>query len=143
MPSASFLLLLFLYFRKFTSGKIFSELDGNLRRIFIQRKAPGDQRETWGATHWPGAATCRDLGPTRGWDPPCPMGTPSAPSDAYKITLTLKTPRRPLFSREDIPTCRHLKPSSGVILKQFSAPCRRGDRSRRALHRHAFLRDDL
>ena len=41
---------------------------------------------------------------------PCPWGTPSAPSDAYKLTLNLKTSGRPLFSTEDIPMRRHLKP---------------------------------
>ena len=34
-------------------------------------------------------------------------------------------------------------PSSGSNLKLIPALCRRGDRSRRALHRHAFLRDGL
>ena len=48
-------------------------------------------------------------GPTGGARP-YPVGTPSVPSDAYKIPINLKTSGRPLFSAEDIPTCRHLKP---------------------------------
>ena len=50
---------------------------------------------------------------------------------------------RPLFPQKKSRRTVISNPSSGVILKQFPAPCRRGDRSRRALHRHAFLRDDL
>ena len=69
--------------------EIFSELDENLRRIFIRRKAPGDQRATWGATHRPGAASGRGPTWTRGWGRPCPLCTLLAPSDAYNITLNL------------------------------------------------------
>ena len=91
--------------------KIFSELDENLRRIFIRRKAPGDQRATWGgALAGQGRPSVMALGQPAGGTCPCPVGTPSAPSDAYKITLTLKTSGRILFSTEDIPTRRHLKP---------------------------------
>ena len=90
--------------------EILSDCAESLWRIFIRWKAPGDQRATWGATHRPGTAPCHGLGPTHGWDPPCPLGTPSAPSDAYKITLNLKTSRKPFFSREVTPRRHHHKP---------------------------------
>ena len=80
-------------------------------------------------------------GPTDGACP-CPWDLVSAPSDAYKLLFDLKMLRRPLFSRNSTPTRRHRKPCSGSNLKLIPALCRRGDRSRRALHRHAFLRDD-
>ena len=41
---------------------------------------------------------------------PCPWDLTSWPSDAYKLPLTLKTSRRPLFSRNSTPTRRHLEP---------------------------------
>ena len=83
------------------------------------------------------------LGGPAGGTRPCLWGTSSAPSDAYKFTIDLKTSRRPLFSTNSTPTCRHRKPSSGSNLKLIPTLYRRGDRSRRALHRHAFLRDEL
>ena len=57
-----------------------------------------------------GAGPTRGVGLGRGCWPPLPVGTPSAPSDAYKLTLNLKMAGRPLFSTEDIPTRRYLKP---------------------------------
>ena len=67
MTSASSLFLLFLYFRK-SILEIFSELDENLREIFMRNKTPPHQKATWGATQGPGTAPCR--GPTRRreWD---------------------------------------------------------------------------
>ena len=51
----------------------------------MRRKTPEEQRGAWGATHragrpWP-AAPPGPAGGTR----TCSWGTPSAPSDAYKI----------------------------------------------------------
>ena len=90
--------------------EIFSELDENLRGIFTRRKAPGHQRGAWGghpqARGGAAAAPPRPAGGAR----PCPLGTASAPYDAYKIPLTLKMRGRPLFSREITPTRRHRKP---------------------------------
>ena len=74
---------------------------------------------------------------------PCPLGTSSAPSDAYKIPINLKTSGGHYFPQKTSRRAVTSKPSSGVNLKEIPAPCRRGDRSRRALHRHAFLQDDL
>ena len=51
----------------------------------------GARRATPGDPHRPGAAPCRGLGPTRGWDPPLPCGHPSVASDAYKIIPDAKT----------------------------------------------------
>ena len=50
MPSVSFLFLLFSYFRNLLL-EIFSELDENLRRFFMQNKTPEDQRAASEATH--------------------------------------------------------------------------------------------
>ena len=50
------------------------------------------------------------LGPPTGGTRPCLWWLPSAPSDAYKITFTLKTSGRPLFSREVTPRHHHHKP---------------------------------
>ena len=76
----------------------------------MRQKTPEDQSATWGATQGPQAGGGRGrLGPMGGARP-CPLGTASAPSDAYKIPFTLKTSRRPLFSRKVIPTCCHHKP---------------------------------
>ena len=123
--------------------EIFSVLDENLRELFLRQDEDRVQKAASEAPHRPGAACCRGQGATRGWEPPLPVGHLSAPSDAYKITLNLKTSRQPLFSREVTPRRRTINPSSGLILKLISAPCRRGDRSRRAPYRLTFLRDDL
>ena len=117
--------------------EIFSELDENLREIFTRRKAPGHQRGAWGPPTGQGRPPAAAQGHQR-------VGPPSsAPSDAYKIPLNLKTSERPLFSKEVTRRAVISNPSSGVILKEIPTLCRRGYRSRRALHRHAFLRDDL
>ena len=76
----------------------------------MRRKTPEDQRATWGATQGPEAGGGRGPPGPVGGARPCPMGTASAPSDAYKILLTLKMTGRPLFSRQVTPTRRHLKP---------------------------------
>ena len=95
--------LLFLYFRKSTTGNIVG-LSSKFTGIFMRRKTPEDRRGTWGATQGPQAGACHGpLGPAGGARP-CPLGTASAPSDAYKFPFTLKTTRRPLFSREVIAT---------------------------------------
>ena len=90
MPSASSLFLLFLYFRK-SLLEIFSELDENLRGIFMRRNTPPCRRATWGPLRGqgrpPAVAPLGGAGGTR----PCHLGTSSAPSDAYKIPLNLKT----------------------------------------------------
>ena len=141
MPSASFLFLLFLYFRNLLL-KIFSELEENLRGIFTRRKAPGHQRGAWGPTTGQGQPPA--LPPwTVGGTRPCSWWVPSAPSDAYKFTLNLKMTADHYFPEKSSRRAVISNPISGVILKQFPAPCQRGDRSRRALHRHAFLRDEL
>ena len=142
MSSASFLFLLFLYFRNFTFG-IFSELDENLRELFLRQDEDGVQRAAWGATHRARATPSRDQRWAHGWDPPCSWQVPSAPSDAYKITINLKTSRRTLFSDKSSRRAVISNPSSGGDSETVYGTLRRGDRSWRALHRHVFLRDDL
>ena len=73
MPSASFLFLLFLYFRK-SLLEIFSELDASLRNFFMRNKTPEDQRAAGGATHRAQAPPCRGPQGTREWGPPLPCG---------------------------------------------------------------------
>ena len=64
--------------------EISSDCAENLLRIFIRRKAPGDQRATWGPPTGQGLpAAAAPTGPTGGARS-CPLGTLSAPSDAYK-----------------------------------------------------------
>ena len=84
MPSASSLFLLFLYFRKVTTGNIVG-LPSKFTAIFYSmegtRGPKGDlgapQASEVGGGHGP-------LGPAGGARL-CPLGTASAPSDAYKI----------------------------------------------------------
>ena len=87
----------------------------------------------------PAAACPRAAGGTR----PCSWWVPSAPSDTYKIRLIQKHQGGHYFPEKSPRGAATINPSSGVILKLIPAPCQREDRSRRALHRHAFLRDDL
>ena len=142
MPSASSLFSAVLYFRKFSSGELLG-IGPNLRRIFICQDEDVVRRAPPGAIQGPGAGYSRGQGRPVGPPRPCSLWGPSAPSDAYRILLTLKTSGRPLFSTKSFRSRRHLETQFGVILKLILAPCRRGDRSRRALHRHAFHRDDV
>ena len=90
--------------------EISSELPGNLRRFLCEElhlKTKGEPQGPPTGCRRPPAATL--LGPAGGARP-CSWGTPSAPSDAYKIPKNLKTSRRPLFSRNSTPTRRHQKP---------------------------------
>ena len=73
MPSASFLFLLFLYFKNLLL-EIFSELNENLRRFFMRRKTPEDQREAWAGT-----APCHGPPFGRMWDPPLLLVGPLGP----------------------------------------------------------------
>ena len=90
--------------------KIFSELDENLRGILFDGRHLETKGRPGGPPTGQGCPPAAAPGPPAGGTRPCPWGTPSAPSDAYKITLNLKTSKRPLFSREVTPTRRHLKP---------------------------------
>ena len=54
--------------------------------------------------------------PAAGGARPGPWGTPSAPSDAYKIPKSLILTGRPLFSTEDIPTRHYLKPDRKSVV---------------------------
>ena len=75
MPSASSLFLLFSISEN-PLLKIFSELQENLRGIFI-RQGVRDKRATWGATQGPGAS-------------PAPWRSARPPLDAYKFLVALK-----------------------------------------------------
>ena len=109
MPSASSLFLLSFCFRNLLL-EIFSELDENLRGLFLRQDEDGVRRAALEATHRAHAGASRDLGGPVGGARPFPVGTSSAPSDSYKITINLKTSRRRLFSRNSTPTRRHRKP---------------------------------
>ena len=71
--------------------EISSDCPQNLRRFFMQRKTSEDQRAAWGATQGLGRPPATGPPMGAGGTRPCPLGTSSAPSDAYKITLNLKT----------------------------------------------------
>ena len=76
----------------------------------MRNKTPKDQGEPEGpptGRRRPPAMAHR--GPAGGACP-YPVGTPLVPSDAYKIRFILKMSGRTLFSTEDIPMRRHLKP---------------------------------
>ena len=106
MPSASSLFFVLFLLQKVTSGNILG-IGRKFTEIFY---AMEDTRRPKG--HLGGHRRVPDaapLGPAGGARP-CPLGIDSAPSDAYKIPFNLKTTGRPLFSTEDIPTRRHLKP---------------------------------
>ena len=89
MPSASFLFLLFSISEN-PLLEIFSELDQNLRGIFIRQDGARDQRAALGASQGPRATPGRRLTSTRGWDPPLPHGGRLGPLDAYKFLFALK-----------------------------------------------------
>ena len=143
MASASFLFLLFLVFQKIYFWKYsrnWTKIYWNYFYAKTKTESRGQPRRRPIGQGQPAAAASV---PLTGGIHPCPWAISSVPSDAYKITLNLKISRRPLFSRN---LTRHAvteNPSSGSNLKLIPALCRRGDRSQRALHRHAFLRDDL
>ena len=90
LPSASSLFLLFSISENLHL-EIFLELDETLRRIFIRQKEDLDQRGPGGATQGPGATPSHGQRWSCGWDLPLCLGHPLDPSDAYEITLTLKT----------------------------------------------------
>ena len=73
----------------------------------MRRKTLEDQRATWETTQGPEAGGGRGPPGPAGGARPCPLGTASAPSDAYKIPFDLKPRGRPLFSRNLTPTRRH------------------------------------
>ena len=84
----------------------------------MRRKTAEDRRGTWGATQGPQAGACRGpLEPTGGARP-CPLGIASAPSDAYKILLTLKLRGSHYFPEKSSRRAIISNPSSGVILKR-------------------------
>ena len=142
MSSASSLFLLSFCFRNLLL-EIFSELDQILRGIFTRCKAQGHQRGAWGAHRGQGRPPAAAKGPPAGGTRPCPVGTPSAPSDAYKLPHDLKTSCGHYFPETRPRRAVSENPSSGSNLKLIPALRRTGDRSRRALHHHASLRDDL
>ena len=112
--------------------------------VFLcDRRHPRTTGQPGGPPTGQGRPPAAALGQPVGGTHPCPVGTPSAPSDAYKIRNNLLTSGGQYFPEKAPRRIVISNPSSGVILKQIPALCRRGDRTRRALHRHAFLRDDL
>ena len=138
MPSASALFLLSFCFRNLHL-EIFSERAGNFCRIFIRQDQVPVRRRAGGEAQGTEAPPAAGQGGLAGGARPCPWGLTSWPSDAYKFPKTLKTWGRSLFP-EARPRCAvNSNPSSGSHLKLMPALCRSGDRSRRALHRHAFL----
>ena len=90
--------------------EISSDCPQNLRGIFMQNKTPPRRRAARGPPR--GQRRPPAVGPPRGASGtrPCPLGTSSPPSDAYKIPLDLKPRGRPLFSRNSSPSRRHRKP---------------------------------
>ena len=142
MTSDSSLFLLSFCFRNLLL-EIFSDCAGNLRGFFIRHDEVPDRRRAGGEAHGAGVPPATGQGGPAGGARPCPWDLASTPSDAYKLLLALKTSRRPLFSRNSTRRAVTENPSSGSNLKLIPALCRRGDRSRRALHHQAFLRDDL
>ena len=132
MPSTSFLFLLSFCFRNLLL-EIFSELDQNLRGLFLRQDEDGVQRAASEATHMAEAPPAAALGGPAGGTRLCPWGTSSAPSDAYKITIDLKTSRRPFFPETRPRRAVTKNPSSRSNLKLIPTLCQRGDRSRRAL----------
>ena len=109
MPSASSLFLLFSILEKLLL-KIFLELDETFWRFFIQQDTDVDQRESGGATPRAEAATGASWAHPTGGARLCPWGISSASPNAYKLPLTIKMSRRPLFSREVTRGRRHHKP---------------------------------
>ena len=106
MPSASSLFLLFSIAENLLL-EIFSELDENLRGIFIRQDDVKNQRTAWGAPRGQGqplaAAPWGPVGGTR----PGTLGILSAPHDAYKYLFDLKLLGRRLFSTKS--TRSHLE----------------------------------
>ena len=110
MPSASFLFFAIFVFQKIHHRK-YRRIELKIYGDFLfdgryQKTEGGPGGPPRGHRRVPAATP---LGPAGGARP-YPLGTASAPSDAYKILLTLKMTGRPLFSTEVIPTRRHLKP---------------------------------
>ena len=92
MPSASSLFLLSFCFRNLLL-QIFSELDQNLRGLFLRQDEDGDRRAASEAAHRADAPPAAAQGGPTGGARPCPWGTSSAPSDADRITIDLKNVR--------------------------------------------------
>ena len=90
--------------------EISSDCPQNLRGLFLRQDEYRVRRTAWEATHRAEAPPAAAQGGPAGGARPCPWGTSSAPSDAYKLPHDLKTSRRPLFSRNSTPTRRHRKP---------------------------------
>ena len=139
--SVSSCFLLFFRFRKVLK-EIFSKLDENRRALIFHRDNHGDRRRAGEAPE--GTLTRARRGPTfgrsKGWCGP-PRGPPMLPLRLYNPP-TPKTLRTRIFSMKSSRAAAVVKPYSGGFLKLFSAPCRRGDQHRRALHHHACLRSD-
>ena len=142
MPSASFLFLLF-----FISEIYFWKYSRNWTKIYREFLLDGRHLETKGQPWGPPTGQGRPpagapLGPRVG-PAPTPGGSPWPPPTPINSLLPQKRRGSHYFPEKSSRRAVISNPSLGVILKQFPAPCRRGDRSRRALHCHAFLRDDL
>ena len=83
--------------------KIYGEFLCKIRHHHVEGQPGGPPR----GQGWPPAAgPPRGAGGTR----PYPLGTSTAPSDAYKTPFDLKPRGRPLFSTNSTPTRRHRKP---------------------------------
>ena len=73
MPSAISLFLLFLYFRKVTTGNIVG-LHSNFTEIFYATEDTRGPKGDLGATQGPRAGSSHSPTLTRGWGPPLPSG---------------------------------------------------------------------
>ena len=78
MPSASSLFLLFLYFRKVTTGNIIG-LPSKFTEIFYATEDTRGPKGSLGATHRAGATLARGPTWTHGWDPHLLLGRPLGP----------------------------------------------------------------
>ena len=138
VPCFSCLFVSEIYFWKYFRNALEIFVDFLCAKTKYQTEGEPEGRPT-GQVRPPTAGQGGPVGGAR----PCPWGLTSRPSDAYKLSLTLKREGGHYFPETRPRHAVILNPSSGSHLKLIPALCRRGDRSRRALHRHAFLRDDV
>ena len=140
MPSASSLFCCL-----FVSEIYFWKYSRNVLEIFVEFLYAKTKYQSEGESEGRPRGQRRPL-PRVKVDPrarPCPWDLTSRPSDAYKLPFTLKSWGGHYFPETRPRRAVTENPSSGSNLKLIPALCRRGDRSRMALHRHAFLRDDV
>ena len=99
----------------FVSEIYFWKYSRNWTKFYEEFLHDGRHQDTKGEPGGPhigqGRPPATAKGPPTGGTRPCPVGTPSAPSDVFKLPHDLKTLGRPLFSTKPVP-----KPSSSQTL---------------------------